>query len=351
MIYYSHVNEDNRVERNLLRSANAASVVAVCGSGERVISLLDEESCNEYHIVDVNPEALFLLELKLKALEKLYVQEYLEFIGHLKVTREKRKAWFHRIKDLLSPACRIYWEKNIKKVETGVLYVGHFEKFLNRVRGPVNFFLGNGFQQTMQEGSVQNKFPQGKWNMICKLFSVRWMYKAYGNRDEAFTGHCAETNLIPAALTKTIRDKKAPSSFMMHLIFKGHLRDMEEKFLPPSLNRLVLSRVKQRLNEQSIQIHYQETDMLSCCKKLQSTSQPVFYSVSDLLSFVDHNYMNALLEVISKPGNMIVWRAFLRNRNYQDKLLTRSLASEQEINSYSESESTGMYQVFALRNK
>src|SRR5687768_17511956 len=106
MIYYSHVNEDNRVERNLLRSANAATVVAVCGSGERVIALLDEESCSEYHIVDVNPEALFLLEFKLKALENLYVQEYLEFIGHYKVTKEKRIDCFERIIELLSPACR-----------------------------------------------------------------------------------------------------------------------------------------------------------------------------------------------------------------------------------------------------
>ena len=59
MIYYSHVNEDSRVERELLQSSNCPSVLAVAGSGERVLALMDITCCKKLHVVDVNEEAIF----------------------------------------------------------------------------------------------------------------------------------------------------------------------------------------------------------------------------------------------------------------------------------------------------
>ena len=63
MLYYSHVNEDNRVEKELLDSSAYATIVAVAGSGERILALMDNNICKEFHIVDVNDETLFLLQL------------------------------------------------------------------------------------------------------------------------------------------------------------------------------------------------------------------------------------------------------------------------------------------------
>ena len=69
MIYYSHVNEDNRVELQLLEKNACPAVVALAGSGERVIALMGNDSCKEIHAVDKNPEALFLLQLKIAMLK------------------------------------------------------------------------------------------------------------------------------------------------------------------------------------------------------------------------------------------------------------------------------------------
>ncbi|HET9279598.1 MAG TPA: DUF3419 family protein, partial [Flavitalea sp.] len=60
MIYYSHVNEDNRVERQLLQESMCDTVVGVSGSGERILALMDNIQSTEFHVVDVNEEALFL---------------------------------------------------------------------------------------------------------------------------------------------------------------------------------------------------------------------------------------------------------------------------------------------------
>src|SRR5690349_17889002 len=98
MLYYSHVNEDNRIERQLLQVSAATTVVAVAGSGERVIALLDQDMCKEVHAVDINQEALFLLELKLTALKALPVEDYLGFCGHAIVGNGRRATWFDHFK-------------------------------------------------------------------------------------------------------------------------------------------------------------------------------------------------------------------------------------------------------------
>lgn len=351
MVYYSHVNEDNRVERNILRTTSCKNVVAVAGSGERVLALMDEESCAEFHVVDVNPEALYLFELKLVALEFLYVEEYLAFIGHYPSSKQSRLSWFERIGDQLSDKCRGFFIKNIRHIENGILYMGHFEKFLNRVRKPVNFFLGNNFKNVIKGDFDKKTFPSFKWNMICRLFSARFIYKVYGNKDQAFTGKDALTRHIPLAITQTIRQNKAHSSFMVHLVFRGHLRDMKEKDLPPSLNKMVLSRIKHRLSEKQLTVHFHENDLLSFAKK--NTSRiigPVFYSASDILSFEDHEYLVQLVDTVAKNENVVVWRAFLRNRTGKKDLMKQRLLYKNSID-HSGSESTGMYQVFSLQNQ
>ena len=119
MIYYSHVNEDNRIERDLFLASDADLLVAVAGSGERMIALMDNQRCKEFHAVDVNREALFLLQLKLAALETLTVGEYLQFIGHQENRAIARKFWFDMRKDQLQEECKAYWEQHIKFIEQG----------------------------------------------------------------------------------------------------------------------------------------------------------------------------------------------------------------------------------------
>ena len=41
MIWYSHVNEDNRAERNLLLQGQYDQVICITGSGERALALMD----------------------------------------------------------------------------------------------------------------------------------------------------------------------------------------------------------------------------------------------------------------------------------------------------------------------
>ena len=350
MIYYSHVNEDNRVERELLQRSNCKTVIAVAGSGERILALLDNMACQEFHAVDVNEEALFLLELKVVVLRHLTVEQYLEFCGHKHCKKKQRHEWFEQVKPELSAACKMHWEKHISLVENGIIYCGHFERFLQRVRPFVVQFLGKNFLKILSGTALNaNEFPKRRWKFVMRIFSQRWIYKAWGNKDVAFVGDDSFIRHIPDALDQTIRRGDAASSFITHLIFNGHLRDMKEENLPPSLRKEVLKSVKERLGSGSIILHFHHADLLQFVGNGAESTHGVFYSISDILSFEGHDYLQKLLNKTGGAGNLVVWRTFLRNRidgDFENVLKTKYHG----LTSYTSSESTGMYQVFAMRD-
>lgn len=131
MIYYSHVNEDNCVERNSFLGCSAKSLYAIAGSGERVIALMDCPTLKTVHLIDNNWDALYLCELKIAALGHLSVEDYLSFVGFAPASGQ-RWALFEVLKLMLSEGCRHFWATRQKNIEMGVCNCGHFEQFLQR---------------------------------------------------------------------------------------------------------------------------------------------------------------------------------------------------------------------------
>jgi S-adenosylmethionine:diacylglycerol 3-amino-3-carboxypropyl transferase len=347
MIYYSHINEDNRVERELLKTSNCQSVVAICGSGERVISLLDDEKCEKVLVVDCNEEELFLLQLKLAALRVLPVKEYLSFIGHYSSTAKQRLVQYQQARSYLHKAAVNFWDHHQQFIKAGILNAGYFERFLKRIRPLLNFCLGRNSRHVFEDGYNMDSFPVRRWELLKKLFSIRFIYKLAGNRDPAFVGENADTGLIPEALDDSFKTGKAAASFMSHLVFKGSLRQMDQTHFPPSLREDVLSRIKYRLLRGGLNVQYYHSDLLEFLRDLPVSNSKVFYSLSDLLSFTDFHYLQQVLAIIGNHGNLMVSRSFLRNR-----LNSRQL---EEISQYGQLEqhpdSTGMYQVVSIQSQ
>lgn len=348
MIYYSHINEDNRIERQLLRESVCSVVVAVCGSGERVLALMDNVACKKFVVVDANEQAIFLTQLKLAALTHLTIQEYLQFIGHNPSAKKDRLILYDELKYLLPSKALTFWNNRRGMIANGILNSGHFEKFLHRVKPLLVFFLGREFQQVFNGSYQEHTFPEKRWKLLRKLFSYTIVYKLAGNKDVAFIGRNAQTPHIPEALDKTIRKHKASSSFMAHLIFKGDLLQMREEDLPPSLQKDVLSGIKQRLVQKGVEVEYHPIDLLKYMEsKAAIAEEAVFYSLSDILSFEDINYLHKLICRMAFSANIIVGRSFLRNRLSNSQQL--ELRAYGQVFLHDEQESTGMYQVFSIK--
>ena len=350
MIFYSHVNEDNRVERFLQQKHHPATVVAITGSGERVLALMDDPAVKRVIAVDVNAAAQHLLELKLAVLLEFGSEVYLKFVGHNPAPVAFRIQCLMQVSPNLSTKGRKYWEKHLQEVGKGILFVGHFERFLARIRPVLLLFLGKPFLRIFSETSFPYPtFPSWRWQVISFFFGQKWVYQFWGNQDTAFVGSAADSKRIPEALNAVFASGKAASCFMLHLIFKGHLNDMREDDLPPSLQTSVLEKIREKLQSKRLKVEYWNSDLLECIKSARNPiAAPALYSVSDILSFVDFCYLQDLIATIAEtPENLVVWRSFLRN----ELSTTQRMELDQhfgKIDQLDEFESTRMYRVSAM---
>ncbi|MBK9571078.1 MAG: DUF3419 family protein [Chitinophagaceae bacterium] len=277
MLYYSHTNEDNRLEKELLQSSACDTAIVIVGSGERVLALMNNKACKKVLAVDINKEAIFLLQLKLEAITHLTNEEYFQFTGHYTAQANSRLDYFEKIRSHLPAELCYYWEQKYNYTKKGIFYAGHFEAFLDKVRPVINLFFGKKFQRIFDYDYFNARiFPGTRWKLICWIFSQKWVYKFWGNKDLAFIGPGSHSERIPAALNEIIKKGKASSCFMAHLIFKGHLRKMLEKDLPPPLQGNVLNAIRSRIINREISVEYYEDDLLNCIKQKRGKWQNRF---------------------------------------------------------------------------
>ena len=350
MIWYSHVNEDNRIERTIARGRTFRRAFCIAGSGERVISLLGLPSLPAVHAIDLNDDAIRLLDLKLSALRQLSVDEYLRFCGFADDEPESRARLWHAIKDDLGPETRAFWNGLEPLVRRGIANIGHFEQWLTGIRPIVRTYLGRGFEECWTHPPGQYRhFPWRRWRLLMRTFSLRIVYRLSGNRDPAFVGAGAHAESVSDALEHTLRHHRVPDSFMWHLIFRGHIREMNPDAMPPSVRPDVLRRCRESIAAGETTVHLQTGDLLTVLRTLDADDlSDAFFSLSDLLSFADFSYLLDLIDLLAGSNSTLVIRSFLRNPLTPDQL--RQLEEYcRRVVDWSDRESTGMYRVHELR--
>lgn len=358
MLYYSHINEDSRPERDLLHHYPYRAVVGIAGSGERLLALMDQPAVGSVYAIDNNEEALFLLELKLLALRELSTQNYLLFTGALAEGHPSlRIDQYTALRPQLSSRALSYWDSRSKAIEKGILNIGHFECFLARVRPLLQWMLGKSFYKplyTSSSGSLRHHpWFLLRWNILRAVFSLRWPYVLFGNRDEAFIAPDADIKRIPEGLHQLITEEKISASYITHLIFEGHLRNLPAETACPSLQPEFLERVRKRLKEGSLSVQFFHGDWQQVCQQQNLLQIPdTFYSLSDILSFESKEYLlNFLTAVFSENAQQktVIIRSFLRNvLSPEDISQLHKRFPQLQTEDLSAQDSSNMYQVLAL---
>ena len=347
MIYYSHVNEDNNIERNICFQNKPSTIFCITGSGERLISLLDAPQLKMVLAIDNNQEAQYLLELKLKALEYLDVDQYLKFIGFFEDQTERLKI-FDQLSNKLTEASLKYWNEHLAFVKKGLLNIGHFESYMGNLRPITKWFLGKGFNDCFKHDLDKcSNFPYIRWNFLLKMLSSNYFFHFTGNRDIAFTTNDCDNKRISIGIRETLLQNRANDSFMFNLIFKGHLRGMNPTFLPPSLQPEILTGIKTKLINKEIVIKYITRDLrLAISENVDCIKNNTFFSFSDILSFTDPEYISEILHKLNNIGKtqlIGVFRSFLRNDIEVEEFSKELLILIKDI---SDQEITFMYKAY-----
>src|SRR5262249_33546989 len=81
---------------------------------------------------DANPAQIFLVELKIRAIETL---DYDDFVGFLGISPAKNRQWlYHCLRPFLSDRCRSYWDQRGAELACGIIHCGKFERYFSLFR-------------------------------------------------------------------------------------------------------------------------------------------------------------------------------------------------------------------------
>jgi S-adenosylmethionine-diacylglycerol 3-amino-3-carboxypropyl transferase len=122
---YANCWEDADLLLSRLGDLQGRRVLSICSGGENSLSLLCRRP-DLLVVVDKRPVQLFLLELKKTAMRALEREQFLAFLGYRASTQRWRTYALLR-GDLGQPA-RAYWDAQRRRLETGVIHTGRFER-------------------------------------------------------------------------------------------------------------------------------------------------------------------------------------------------------------------------------
>ena len=111
-LVYNTCWEDPRLDRAALDLGPTDSVLVITSAGCNALDYVLTEPAHVY-AVDMNPRQNALLELKIAGIKRLEYEDYFALFGRGRVSGI-REIYGERLRGLLSPWSRSYWDKHVK---------------------------------------------------------------------------------------------------------------------------------------------------------------------------------------------------------------------------------------------
>lgn len=126
-IGYANCWEDPFVLRSALGVTAKDTVLSITSGGCNTLALLLDDP-SKIVALDFNASQNHLLRLKMAAIMTLSHSEKLEVLGVRHSLR--RMELYHRIKPVLASEARLFWDENVRLIESGLVYTGRIERYM-----------------------------------------------------------------------------------------------------------------------------------------------------------------------------------------------------------------------------
>lgn len=320
-LLYTACNEDTESELRALAIREGDRVLAVTGSGGRVLSLLPSRP-GALVAVDFNPAQGFLLELKIAAFRRLPYEEMLQFLGVLPEAAGARETVYReRLRPDLGPGAGRFFDAEIGKIRRGILYEGAQERYFRTVarlllvlrrRRLRELFLARTVEE--QRAIYDARFDTRLWRLSVRLLCNRLFFRLL-LRDPSYYRFAA----VPGGVGRYLLERVA-HSFRSHLLRENHFlallafgRYPGPECYPRYLRRESYEAVRAGLDRVRIVTARLE-------RFLEEEAEPGSFdgfSLSDVSGWTDEAGFERLLRAIAgaaRPGARYCWRNFLAKR-------------------------------------
>ncbi len=315
-IHYAQCWEDPRTLIQALEINSEDDVVSVASGGDNSFALLLKNP-RSLTVVDLNPAQIFLVELKMRAIQKFDYNDFVGFIGASPC--QNRLQLYSSLRSSLSKPARGYWDTQTDNILTGVIHCGKFENYFSIFRKFVLPFIHG--QKTVQQLLTASSLEQQRsfydevwnnrrWRWIFSLFFGKFLLGHLG-RDPSFFQYVSLENIAEELLRRThygLTEVSIQDNFFIEYIFMGkysHLDRAHPYLYEPNFHFL---------QEHAGSVHLVIGSLEEYLKSLPLETVSKF-NLSDIFEYMsDINFkltLREILRVCRKDAKLAFWTLFV----------------------------------------
>jgi S-adenosylmethionine-diacylglycerol 3-amino-3-carboxypropyl transferase len=254
-IRYANCWEDADVLVRAIDLKASGTYLSIASAGDNSFSILSGDP-SVVVAVDINPAQLYCFELKKAAFLELDYEALLSFLGISEALDRTRT--YQRLRALLSPTARSFWNNHEQVISKGIIHAGRFEAYFRMFRRWVLPLVHgrNVISRLLEPKGAADRFSfyQKSWNtlswrMLFRIFFSRIVMGRLGRDPEFFRyveGSVAERIMKRAeyALTELPTDSNPYLEYILSGNFISslplYLRKDNVDRIRKNLDRLVL---------------------------------------------------------------------------------------------------------------
>ena len=308
---YTLGDEDSMVEHVMLEPG-AGEVLAIAGSGARVIPLL-ARAPERLTCVDISAAQLALTRFRLAAVAELEREDYLGLLGYRPMPVEQR---MRIVRTLRSGAETGRIEALIACGEP-LIYQGRFERMLRRLARLVGAITGERGRRLFDCDSLDEQrrylidgFPRRRWSLVIALLGNSAVLNAllYRGAFPAKNRAGSHAQIYRSLFDRLLNRIEARRSFFLQMIFLGQLRHAEG--FPIECSPKVYEAARRAAR--TTRLDFFQGDIVRCAAGRRDID---FVSLSDVPSFLpDAKARNVLADMKDglRQGATVAMRGHMR---------------------------------------
>lgn len=350
-IHYAQCWEDSTTLLNALKISREDNVISIASGGDNTLDLILKNP-KTLTAIDSNPAQIYLFELKIKAIQKLNYNDFIEFLGLNKC--EKRTEIYNYLRNFLSAPAKKFWDKENEKITKGIIHCGKFESYfsyfrrfviplIHSKRSVIKLLSAVSLEQ--QKNFYNKVWNNWRWRALFKIFFGKFLL-GYLGRDPSFFKYVTVNNIADELFKRTQRgftEIPVNDNYFLHYIFTGKY---ENNNVPPYLRETNFKVLKRNVGRIKLVL----SSLESYLNNFNGDSISKF-NLSDIFEYMDYQSFISLLNKIigvGHSGAKIAFRTLFVPYTIPEKMQNQISSDTKLSNKLIDSDKTFFYGNFCI---
>lgn len=315
-IHYSQCWEDPKILTDALKIGPKDNVISIASAGDNTFALLLQNP-KSITAIDCNPLQIFLIELKMKAIELLEYNDFVSFVGAHPCGN--RLELYNQLANQLTKDTREFWDNQKENIIKGIIHCGKFESYFNIFRRFVMPFIHpkRRIKQLLSASTLeeQQKFYDSIWNnwrwrFLFRIFFGKFLLGHLG-RHPSFFQYVSLDKIANELFTRSrhgLTGIPIQNNFFLEYIFWGKYSNL--KNVHPYLSEPNFQFLKHNIGK----LRLVKTSFYDYIRTLHPNTVNKF-NLSDIFEYMSEAEFNETwkeIERISKNNSSVAfWTLFI----------------------------------------